>query len=350
MHTQLLKKLGNIDQIAGIRESRLLHGRGQGIHLAEFYNAAGLRFTLIPDRCMDLYDLSYRGINLCFHSKNGLVSPHAFHVQECEFTQQWPGGALVTCGLDNVGDQTDADEIFPVHGRIGSIPALHFGTDTHWEGNRYFLTAQGEMRQSQMFGRDLSLRRRVQTELFGKSLQIHDVITNYEATPEPYLLLYHINFGYPLLQENSRVAVSSNVSTKTLTSLSTGFDIMHAPMDGQEEELYLHTSQSGSTALAVIYNTHLAIGAYVRFDTEALPCLLQWKRMRSHDYVLALEPCNTFGYNRTQLQQAQQLPVLPPYGNIETHVEIGVLDGAEEVRRCLEACAGNISEFTASTV
>ena len=53
MDVQLLKHLGNIDQIAGIRESRLTSGRGEGIAIAEFYNAAGLRFTVLPDRGMD---------------------------------------------------------------------------------------------------------------------------------------------------------------------------------------------------------------------------------------------------------------------------------------------------------
>ena len=50
MNVSLLKQLGNIDQIAGIRESVLLRGRGEQIHIAEFYNAAGLRFTVVPDR------------------------------------------------------------------------------------------------------------------------------------------------------------------------------------------------------------------------------------------------------------------------------------------------------------
>ncbi len=48
MNVELLKQLGNIGQIAGIRESRLLRGRGEGIAIAEFYNAAGLRFTVVP--------------------------------------------------------------------------------------------------------------------------------------------------------------------------------------------------------------------------------------------------------------------------------------------------------------
>ena len=32
MDVQLLKQLGNIDQIAGIREAQLLRGRGEQIH------------------------------------------------------------------------------------------------------------------------------------------------------------------------------------------------------------------------------------------------------------------------------------------------------------------------------
>ena len=88
MNIELLKQLGNIDQIAGIRQTKLLHGRGEGIQLAEFYNAAGLRFTLVPDRCMDIYDLSYKGMNLSFQSKNGLTSPQAFNAMVGEFAEQ----------------------------------------------------------------------------------------------------------------------------------------------------------------------------------------------------------------------------------------------------------------------
>ena len=110
MDIQLLKYLGNIDQIAGVREYQLLRGRGEQIQVAEFYNAAGLRFTVIPDRCMDLFDLSYKGVNLSFQSKNGLVAPQANSAAKGEFTEQWSGGMLVTCGLDNVVDIANKEE------------------------------------------------------------------------------------------------------------------------------------------------------------------------------------------------------------------------------------------------
>ena len=204
MNIELLKHLGNIDQIAGIREAQLLRGRGEQIHVAEFYNAAGLRFTVVPDRCMDLFDLSYKGVNLSFQSKNGLTSPQAYAPGNGEFAEQWPGGMLVTCGLDNVGGHSSEGGEFPTHGRTSHVPAKNFGTRTCWEGDDYVLRAHGEIHQTKMFSRHLSIQRTIETGLNSKTVKLHDVITNYEAEDEPYMLLYHFNFGYPLLQADSK--------------------------------------------------------------------------------------------------------------------------------------------------
>ena len=157
MNIELLKKLGNIDQLAGIRETKLLRGRGEDIQLAEFYNAAGLRFSVVPDRCMDLWDLSYKGINFSFQSKNGLTSPQAYTPADGEFAEQWPGGMLVTCGLDNVGGHASEGGVFPTHGRISHVPAKNFGTQTYWDGERYVLRATGEVHQTKMYSRHLSM-------------------------------------------------------------------------------------------------------------------------------------------------------------------------------------------------
>lgn len=100
---KLLAYAGNLSQLAGIRNSVITGGRGGGMRIAEVWNAAGLRFTVLPDRCCDIYGLSYRGINLSYISKNGLTSDKAVSATRGEFSWQWQGGALVTCGLDNAG-------------------------------------------------------------------------------------------------------------------------------------------------------------------------------------------------------------------------------------------------------
>ena len=330
MDTELLRKLGNLDQIAGIRESRLLCGRGEGIRLAEFYTAAGLRFSVVPDRCMDLYDLSYKGVNLAFHSKNGLTSAQLSSAMDGEFFEQWPGGAMVTCGLDNVGGPCAADGCtYPTHGRIGSTPASSFGTESFWQDGRYVLQASGEIHQTRLYGRHLSIRRTIETGLQEKTIRIHDVITNFETHDEPYMLLYHCNFGYPLLQADS-VVETSRCKQSPMNEIS--FDPAHMtePTDDREEELFFRTG-FGPEAVGMLVNERLGLGAYVRFKTQNLPNMLQWKLMRAHDYVLAFEPCNSFDDSRVDAMRRGQIAILPAYSSVETELEIGVLDGPEEI-------------------
>jgi len=334
MKIDLLKHLGNIDQIAGIRVSTLRHGRGAGMDIAEFYNAAGLRFTVLPDHCMDLNDLSYKGINLSFQSKNGLVSGASFESSPNSFCDEWPGGMLATCGLDNVGDGYDDGEIYPTHGRIASIPADHFGTSAGWQGDEYVLRATGQMQQSRLFGRNLLLERTLQTTLDSKRITLTDRLTNREPEDEPFMLLYHFNFGYPLLTEKS-VIYPSKTTVQPRGEHSMDPLHMTPPVDGQPEEFFQHIT-TGETASCAIVNPSLHLGAFIRFDTEHLPYFGQWKNMRSHDYVLAIEPCNCFGRGRRQEINDGTIATIKAYSTLEFHLELGVLDGDAEIAEYLK--------------
>jgi len=330
MNIQLLKHLGNIDQVAGIREYQLLRGRGEQMHVAEFHNAAGLRFTVMPDRCMDLFDFSYKGINIAFQGKNGMTSPQAYSAADGEFGEHWPGGMLVTCGLDNVSGHCVMDGIYPAHGRVSHVPAQSFGTRTYWEGDDYILRAHGEIHQTKLFGRHLSIQRTVETSLNAKSVKLSDVITNFEAADEPYMLLYHMNFGYPMIREDSVVAITKGEIAQ-LAGTDADYTHLGAPVDGAGEDLFLHHF-SDDKACAVVYNEAMELGAYVAFDTANLPNLVQWRMMKSHDYVLGLEPGNTCGLNRADAIEQKKIAILPAYTSVETHLELGVLDGLTEIR------------------
>ena len=334
MNIEVLKHVGNIDQIAGIRQSKLLRGRAEGIEIAEFYNASGLRFSLVPDRAMDIFDLSFKGINISFQTKNGLTAPQAFNAMDGEFAEQWPGGAMVTCGLDNVGLHTVLDGIYPTHGRVAHTPAKSFGVQTFWNGENYVLQATGETHQTKMYSRHLSIRRTVETGLYDKTIRIHDVITNYEAEDEPFMLLYHFNFGYPLLQADTMVKVSS-AETRQLSEMVTGYEKMIPPKDGGRAELYFHKMQ-GNRAVGVVYNLRLGLGVYISFETANLPNLIEWKMMKSHDYVLALEPCNTHGVNREEAMKENKIAMISGYTTLENSLELGILDGLNEINEFLK--------------
>lgn len=328
MNTELLKRVGNMEQLCFVRESTLDAGEGRGMRVTQFKNLAGLNFTVLPDRCMDLYDFSYRGINLSFLSKNGLRSSMSFTSAKGEFAEQWPAGMMYTCGLDNVGGHCDDGAIHPTHGRISSVPARHFGVKAGWEKDDYRLKATGEMVQSRLYGMHLSLERTISAGMNDKHIVITDRIVNLDAEDAPYFLLYHINFGYPLLDEGC-VVMLGPARIEPLNSRSADPAHMTAPRDGHKEELYLCHAQTEKCA-ALLFNPKLDLGGYVVFETKNLPRFLEWKMMKSHDYVLALEPCNTWGISRTDAVREGKAAVLPAYESVEMNLELGVVDGTKE--------------------
>ena len=330
MNIPLLKRLGNIDQIAGIRMEYLAEGNGAGKRIARVWNAAGLSFSVLPDRCMDLYDFSYRGINIAFHSKNGLGAERLFAPQASEFFSYWGGGMLATCGLDNVGGAVSRDPMkpYPIHGRIGSRAAELVSTDAHWEGNDYILELYGYVRESRLYGRSLELRRRIQTSLNAHEVIICDTITNLGDESEPVFLLYHFNFGYPLLDENSLFFGPGSDTEEYSTVGDSEYSRMHAPVDGAEQQTFCHKPHPQGETTAGLYNPDLGIAAYLRYDSSALPYLLEWKCLKSHDYVLAIEPANCPARDRETDLSRNAAFLLGAYESITYQVTLGVAEGA----------------------
>ena len=331
MNDELLKKTGNIDQLCGIRECVLLHGSAEGTKIARCHNAAGLDFTVIPDRCMDIYDFSYRGVNLAFHSKNGLVSPLRFSPKNDEFPEQWPGGFLCTCGLENVNLHNESrGEAFPTHGRIGAVPTAQFLTETGWEGDRYRLRMKGEMHETCMLKRHLSLVRTIETGMCERSVRITDRITNMNSVPEPVMLLYHFNFGYPLIGEGAR-AITEGVSLEPLNSQSSDPAIMTEPERENKVQSFLGTCKDKKAA-AFLVNEKLKLGICLEYETEYLPYLVEWKHLLPGDNVLAFEPTNVPAMNRETAEKEGKLVMLPPFEQITTSFALRVLDGEDIFR------------------
>lgn len=318
---ELIKKVGNIDQLAGIRESVLLRGRGEGTKLAEVYNASGLRFSVMPDRCMDIYDLSFKGINISFLAKNGIVSPLGFSPADGEFPEQWTGGMLFTCGLSNVNLHTEINgEAFPTHGRIASVPASEFKTECFWDGDDYKLRLSGEMHETVMSGRNLSLRRTIETSLFGSYIRITDLITNNGPFEEGYMLLYHTNFGSPFISEDTECTIDCG-NIRPLSEESVDSIHMESPSDDYAAQKFIATDFS-EVGRARLINRELGIAAELSFTSENLPDMVEWKHLKSHDYCLALEPTNTCAMNRSRAVEQGKIAVLRPYSQIENKIRL----------------------------
>nr|MBF6592656.1 DUF4432 family protein [Ktedonobacterales bacterium] len=142
----LLRHVGHMEQVAGIREARLAGGRAAGVRALDFTAGDGLRFTITPDLCMDIPHLEYRGVPLVWSSRNGIVGPQFLEPRGTEFLRFFFGGLLTTCGLTQVGQPCDdGGEHLPLHGHIPGAPAEHVTYGAEWQGDDYVLSAGGTM-------------------------------------------------------------------------------------------------------------------------------------------------------------------------------------------------------------
>jgi hypothetical protein len=333
----ILRRVGNLSQLASIRHVEMLDGKAKGCGAFEVTTGGGLDFTVLEGKCLDIFSMKYKGINLSFHSKPGLTSSEYFNPHGHEFSRSFQAGMLFTCGLLNVGKGSDEDGLRQCsHGRIGHTPAEKVAVSEWWEEDRYVMEISGEMREAALFNENMLLKRTISTALGAKSLKIRDIVENQGFTEQTPTLLYHFNIGYPLLDEDAIFLIPA---VKTLprdirSNEDDGkYNTFLPPADSCEEQVFFHESAGdakGDTYVALV-NEKIGLGLYIGYNRFQLPALVQWKSMKSGDYVLGIEPTNTILHSPFC---KKYLGSENPVGPLETalfELEIGILEGENEI-------------------
>lgn len=317
-----MKLTGSADQLYSVRRLQLIDGPGAGTRLIEVITAGGLRALFCESRALDLYELHYRGNNIGFASKNGLSSGRVLPLSG-DFTSAWPGGLLATCGLRNTGpDCTINGEYHPMHGHIAGKAAEDISI--HKDTAAGLITISGRMRESALFGHNLVMERTITIDACGAQINWQDRIINLAAEPEPVLLLYHFNFGYPFLSPALQLTFPPGEvipRTKVAQEGLANFDQMQQPEDGYAEQVFFHYPlQADEKAVENIvqvklYNPELDITARLSYDAIHLPVLSQWKSMKTGDYALGIEPGTSCLRGREEELAHDYQFVLPGYSS-----------------------------------
>jgi len=336
---QLLERVGTVNQIGGARRCRLEDGRATGTAAIEVDTGAGLRFTVLPDRGLDILRASYRGTNLAYLTPNGGAHPAFFEPAGMGWLRTFFAGLLTTCGLTYLGNPgRDGDADLGLHGRYTNTPARQVCDRSGWDGDEYRIELTGVIEEWMLFGDKLRLSRTISTALGAASLTVTDVVENFGYAPAPFTILYHINPGFPLLDEDSELILSAQSTAPCDDYSAPRMPAMReftAPVHGFLEENYLHTmaADAAGRAHAALLNRTLdgGLGLYASFDASTLPFMNEWKMLGPGEYVLGMEPCNAPCENRAILRERGQLPMLQPGESRTMRVEIGVLAGEEEI-------------------
>ncbi len=327
------ERLGNMDQLAGMRMLEAIDGLARGSRMLEVWTGTGLTFTILPDRAMDISACRYNGLPLSWMSPNGDTDPHFFDPHGLGWLRTFSGGLLATCGLDQFGPpNVDEGEAFGQHGRVGTIPARYVSYRAEWQGDQYTLTASGEVRQARLFGENLVLRRSISTRMGSNVIHIDDTVTNEGHERQPHMILYHFNLGYPLLGEQSELRVDAERSMARDADADPGLgDWMHfqSPTPGYREQVFRHILKAGADGKAAVElrNPKLGLGLRWSYSLDVLPNLYEWKMMGQGAYVLGVEPSNTNVLGgRASAREAGELPFLEQGESRHYHIDVEVFE------------------------
>ena len=305
-------------QMYTVRRMTFSEGRAKGMDVIEVCTAGGLQVDLLPDTGLDIGQARYRGTNVAFISKNGYDGAAAISPHETEFLHTFPGGLLYTCGLRTTGPaHRDGEEWHPLHGRFHGLSAE--GVSILEEED--CILVRGTIRETALFGCNLQLRRAIRIPVMGADIAVSDELTNLGFREEEYALLYHCNFGYPLICEQARLELPRERKTTPRTPFAatglgreTTFD---APVPGEEERVFFHEDMAHRAALV---NEALHVRVEMTWS-DTLPILAHWRSMASGDYVCALEPTNCYIMGRRLEREHGTLPVLAPFETAKTNVQ-----------------------------
>ena len=303
--------IGHDSQVYGIEEHRLVGGKGDGMRLLEINNGKGVELTVVLDRCADISRLRYKGVNLSYFSPCGYVAPAYYDAAGANWLKSFTAGYLTTCGLQAVGSPcTDEGEELPLHGSIANIPA----EQVYWLEEEGDLVVYATIRDEGIFAPKLRMSREIRVSLRSNEFSIQDTIENTGDTRQPFEILYHMNMGYPMLDEDSILEIpSAEVLPRDEHAAEDIGNWMHMmkPEAGYVERCYYHKFPDRN-GKAGIYQPKLGKGLEITFDAEELDGFVEWKMMGVRDYVLGLECGNCYPDGRDVMRQTGMLKFLEP--------------------------------------
>jgi hypothetical protein len=329
-----MKYIGDISQVADARPAKLVSGRAQGVSVIDMITGGGLNVSILPDRGMDMAWASYKGIPLSCVTKCGVVSPMFYESTDAGFFRSFTAGLLTTCGLTQTGPAcTDAGERLGVHGRVSHIAAEDVGICKEWEGDDFVMRIRGKMREGAYFAEQLTLTRSFTAVMGQNKLYIHDVVENCGYHDAPFMLLYHFNFGHPLVGPDTQLCHTPAKITPRDEAAKRGLDtcrIFDSPIHDYKEQVFFYDMKSeDDTVFACLYNEKLDIGCYLSYRISQLPVFTEWKHMGEGEYIVGMEPCTNPPISRAVARERGELTFLKPGEQRSFDIEFGILDGQE---------------------
>ena len=335
--------------------SQILHGgKQEGVQLITI-DSGTMQIDVIPTRGMSIFEVRYGDMRLGWDSPvEEIVHPSLIDLESrgglgwLEGFNEW----MVRCGLEfaghpgadefvtNTGDIATMD--LTLHGKIGNIPAsaVEVLVDSQ---PPYRIRVRGTVYEKFFFGPKLKLVSEISVVPGEATFRIDDHVTNEGALDQEFQIIYHTNFGTPLLGEGARLHVAAQqiapMNDHAIQGID-GYATYEGPTAGFIEQVYLIEPYADGEGMsgAVLQSATGDRAASMRWSTEQLPYLTIWKNTAAtaDGYVTGVEPATGYPFNRSVERAAGRLPTLTPGQTRRFTLDIGLHTGESEVAAAVD--------------
>lgn len=334
-----------------IRKLTLHGGRQEGVEVLIVDNGL-LTFTVVLTRGMGILEAAAGDVRLGWDSPvQEVVHPNSINLESrgglgwLEGFNEW----MVRCGLEwaghpgrdefvnNVGARAEMQ--LTLHGRVANIPASEVEVIVEPTVPPR-LRVRGRVDERMFYGPKLELWTEVVTEVGTSSFRIEDTLTNRGAHEQEFELIYHCNFGAPLLEKGSRFAGAIRRVSPFNAHAAKDVEEYAAyaePTRGFIEQVYCLEPAADSTgrSLILLQNSRGDRGVAMAFSVEALPYVTLWKNLaaREEGYVTGLEPGTSYPFNRRIERKAGRVPRLAAGASRKLGIDVTVLLSPDDILR-----------------
>ncbi len=333
-----------------IAKQELKNGKQDGVEVLVLHNGK-LELRIVPTRGMSIWDVKYEDLRIGWDSPvKEIVHPKYVNL-EARGGLGWLegfGGWLVRCGLEYAGlpgtDEapTNTGEIVPMdltlHGKIDYIPASHVSITVE-KAPPHRLTISGITHEQMMFGPNFTLQTEITTKPDSLQFEVFDSVQNNSGHDAEMEMIYHLNFGRPLLEEGARFIAPVDRVTPRDERAAEGIREFYQygpPEPGYVEQVYYlkpRVDRAGMTQI-LLRNADGDRGIGIRYSVENLPCLSLWKNTAAEadGYVTGIEPGTNYPNNRKIERKNNRVRKLQPGEDREFHLRFEVAPNAEAVQ------------------
>jgi hypothetical protein len=329
-------------------EKKSLHGGKQtGVDVI-IINNGDMEITLIPTRGMGIFNVTRAGKRVLGWDSpvKEIVNP-AFIDLESRNGLGWLDGfneMMVRCGYEWTGHPgvDDNGQLLSLHGRAQNTPASTVKV-TIDDNAPHTITVEGQIAERTFKKAELVTVTSFSVTPGSNQFSLHDTLTNKADYDDEYQIIYHSNFGTPILEQGAKIhAAASEISPfnayaeKGLADWQTYL----GPTKDYDEMVYnlKPIADSKGNSLAVLHDKAGTLGVAVGFNIKQLPVLTIWKNTDTlqQGYVTGIEPGTSYAYSTKFQRPLGLVPTIKAGESKQFDVTYTVLRDKAEVTSALK--------------